>query len=199
MGRWNMWFVRPPVLSNATSRTIACYIQIGCVVYGSQKVGSLAPCVLYSSLTALILLGTAQSATSTVWAGNASKAKISISVNVRAQVVVYPVLASPKAVELRSGAIAHSFCVQANSGTNRYLIRAEFSGHDSASYKVRWIRPNQEETVSMDSDIPRDFPAQALALRCGRGAESTFGLIRQKSSGPSSPPKGNLTLIIAPM
>lgn len=154
----------------------------------------------YFIFVALIFLGTTQSAASSGWMGDVSKARITISVTVRTQIDVEQVNASPASIDLSArGLVAQSFCVRTNSVTNRYLVRAEFSGEGSTAYKLRWNRPNHEKVVLLGSKGARDFLAEGLALVCGGETESTFSLDPQDSRATRSPSKSELLLIIGPM
>lgn len=133
--------------------------------------------------------------------GHLSKSTILITASVRTKVEAAP---SPRyfiRAEAGTGAfLEQEFCVRTNSGTNRYLVRAEGSGADANFYKLHW-RPSREgDSILLDSGWSPDFSAGVPYTACGRQGVGTFRVDLQTDTVPKSSSSSNsVTLIFGSM
>ena len=133
--------------------------------------------------------------------GRLSKSTILISASVRTQVEATPSSKSFMRAEASAGTLfEQEFCVRTNSGTNRYLLRAERSGAATTPYKLQWRPSRGGDATLLDSVWSPDFSAGVPYAACGNKGVGTFSLDLQTKSVPTSSSSSNaITLIFGSM
>lgn len=130
-----------------------------------------------------------------------SKSTILITASVRTKVEA---TSSPKSF-VHAGTRArtlleHEFCVQTNSGTNRYLVRAERSGASTSLYKLNWRPRRGGDAILLDSGWSPDFSAGLPYTDCGINDVGTFSLdLKTDTVSTSSSSSNSVTLIFGSM